>query len=209
MQMHAIVEGVVRLWNIWENAGFMQVYGYCMFKDGREAKVFYPTEGFSSEVSGRSFHNGETGWRNTCVDRRSARCTLESCFQILSYACFLLLRRPLCAAFAAGGSRVVHSDSAVRHCQAVTRWCAACLPHVCISDMREMSADSETDFDSASQHAEHGSFVTASHPVDNAEEGNEWEDGHVVTGVAYSSAALGDQVATAHLTVRVCLEAQS
>lgn len=30
-----------------------------MFKDGREAKVFYPTEGFSSEVSGRSFHNGE------------------------------------------------------------------------------------------------------------------------------------------------------
>jgi hypothetical protein len=30
-----------------------------MFKDGREAKVFYPTDGFSGEVSGRSFHNGQ------------------------------------------------------------------------------------------------------------------------------------------------------
>lgn len=30
-----------------------------MFKEGKEAKVFYPTEGFASEVSGRSFHNGE------------------------------------------------------------------------------------------------------------------------------------------------------
>ena len=35
-----------------------QVFGYCMFKDGREAKVQYPTEGFSGEVAGRSFHNG-------------------------------------------------------------------------------------------------------------------------------------------------------
>lgn len=34
------------------------MYGYCMFKDGEEAKVGYPTEGFDGDVAGRSFHNG-------------------------------------------------------------------------------------------------------------------------------------------------------
>lgn len=29
-----------------------------MFKDGAQAKVDYPTEGFAEEISGRSFHNG-------------------------------------------------------------------------------------------------------------------------------------------------------
>ena len=29
-----------------------------MFKDGREARVAYPTEGFSGDVAGRAFHNG-------------------------------------------------------------------------------------------------------------------------------------------------------
>ena len=36
----------------------LQVYGYAMFKDGREARVAYPTEGFSGDVAGRAFHNG-------------------------------------------------------------------------------------------------------------------------------------------------------
>ena len=35
-----------------------QVFGYCMFKGGEEAKVGYPTEGFEGDVAGRSFHNG-------------------------------------------------------------------------------------------------------------------------------------------------------
>ena len=35
-----------------------QVFGYCMFKDGNEAKIGYPTEGHVGEVAGRSFHNG-------------------------------------------------------------------------------------------------------------------------------------------------------
>lgn len=35
-----------------------QVFGYCMFKGGAEAKVGYPTEGFEGDVAGRSFHNG-------------------------------------------------------------------------------------------------------------------------------------------------------
>lgn len=30
-----------------------------MFKDGAEAKIGYPTEGYSGEVAGRSFHNGK------------------------------------------------------------------------------------------------------------------------------------------------------
>ncbi len=35
-----------------------QVFGYCMFKDGKEARVGYPSEGHAREVAGRSFHNG-------------------------------------------------------------------------------------------------------------------------------------------------------
>lgn len=35
-----------------------KVQGYCMFKDGREAKVAYPMEGQSEDVAGRSFHHG-------------------------------------------------------------------------------------------------------------------------------------------------------
>lgn len=35
-----------------------RVQGYCMFKDIKCAKVFYPTEGMGDDVAGRSFHNG-------------------------------------------------------------------------------------------------------------------------------------------------------
>ncbi len=35
-----------------------QVFGYCMFKDGSQAKIEYPREGSVAEVAGRSFHNG-------------------------------------------------------------------------------------------------------------------------------------------------------
>lgn len=35
-----------------------QVHGYCLIKDGREAKVAYPTEGFDDDIAGRSFHHG-------------------------------------------------------------------------------------------------------------------------------------------------------
>ena len=36
----------------------MQVYGYCIIKNGQEAKIKYPKDGVVGEVSGRSFHNG-------------------------------------------------------------------------------------------------------------------------------------------------------
>jgi squalene monooxygenase len=35
-----------------------KVHGYCLYKEGREAKVAYPTEGMSDDVAGRSFHHG-------------------------------------------------------------------------------------------------------------------------------------------------------
>ena len=35
-----------------------QVYGYCIFKNGKEAKIAYPLEGLPKDVSGVSFHNG-------------------------------------------------------------------------------------------------------------------------------------------------------
>nr|ACQ90301.1 squalene epoxidase [Gynostemma pentaphyllum] len=35
-----------------------RVYGYALFKDGKDTKLSYPLEKFHSDVSGRSFHNG-------------------------------------------------------------------------------------------------------------------------------------------------------
>jgi squalene monooxygenase len=35
-----------------------KVYGYCMFKNGEEAKVGYPLQGMGDDVAGRSFHHG-------------------------------------------------------------------------------------------------------------------------------------------------------
>lgn len=36
----------------------VQVYGYCIFKNGEQAKLIYPKEGFEDDVSGRSFTHG-------------------------------------------------------------------------------------------------------------------------------------------------------
>jgi len=35
-----------------------QVFGYALYKDGKNTKLSYPLEKFDSDVSGRSFHNG-------------------------------------------------------------------------------------------------------------------------------------------------------
>ena len=39
-------------------AAALQVHGYAMYKDGSYAQVKYPTEGYSDDVAGRSFHHG-------------------------------------------------------------------------------------------------------------------------------------------------------
>lgn len=41
-----------------EKIDAQQVFGYALFKDGRNTRLSYPLEMFSSDVSGRSFHNG-------------------------------------------------------------------------------------------------------------------------------------------------------
>lgn len=35
-----------------------RVFGYALFKDGKNTRLSYPLEKFHSDVSGRSFHNG-------------------------------------------------------------------------------------------------------------------------------------------------------
>ncbi|XP_047975309.1 squalene monooxygenase SE1-like [Salvia hispanica] len=35
-----------------------QVFGYALYKDGKDTKLPYPLESFGTDVSGRSFHNG-------------------------------------------------------------------------------------------------------------------------------------------------------
>lgn len=41
-----------------ENIDAQRVFGYALFKDGRNTRLSYPLEKFHSNVSGRSFHNG-------------------------------------------------------------------------------------------------------------------------------------------------------
>ncbi|PSR99943.1 Squalene monooxygenase [Actinidia chinensis var. chinensis] len=41
-----------------ENIDAQRVFGYALFKDGRNTRLSYPLEKFHSDVSGRSFHNG-------------------------------------------------------------------------------------------------------------------------------------------------------
>ena len=36
----------------------LQVYGYCIFKNGERAELLYPKEGFDADVSVRSFTHG-------------------------------------------------------------------------------------------------------------------------------------------------------
>jgi squalene monooxygenase len=36
----------------------VQVFGYCIIKNGKEAKIHYPSDGYEGEIAGRSFHNG-------------------------------------------------------------------------------------------------------------------------------------------------------
>ncbi|KAI4337091.1 hypothetical protein L6164_015545 [Bauhinia variegata] len=41
-----------------EDIDAQRVFGYALFKDGKNARLSYPLEKFHSDVSGRSFHNG-------------------------------------------------------------------------------------------------------------------------------------------------------
>lgn len=41
-----------------ENIDAQRVFGYALFKDGKNTQLSYPLEKFHSDVSGRSFHNG-------------------------------------------------------------------------------------------------------------------------------------------------------
>lgn len=41
-----------------EEIDAQRVFGYALFKDGKNTRLSYPLEKFHSDVSGRSFHNG-------------------------------------------------------------------------------------------------------------------------------------------------------
>lgn len=41
-----------------EDIDAQRVFGYALFKDGRNTRLSYPLEKFHSDVAGRSFHNG-------------------------------------------------------------------------------------------------------------------------------------------------------
>ena len=41
-----------------EEIDAQRVFGYALFKDGKDTCLSYPLEKFDADVSGRSFHNG-------------------------------------------------------------------------------------------------------------------------------------------------------
>lgn len=41
-----------------EQIDAQRVFGYALFKDGKNTRLSYPLEKFHADVSGRSFHNG-------------------------------------------------------------------------------------------------------------------------------------------------------
>lgn len=41
-----------------EGIDAQRVRGYALFKEGRDAKVGYPLDGYGNNITGRSFHNG-------------------------------------------------------------------------------------------------------------------------------------------------------
>jgi hypothetical protein len=92
--------------------------------------VFYPTEGFSSEVSGRSFHNGGHPAMVLVMAVCFRLLALKSAGAIWSFsfatsASDLRWRcRPLCAAAAAGDGSAAISDCPAGHRQAAAWWCA-------------------------------------------------------------------------------------
>uniref|UniRef100_A0A7N2LY25 Squalene monooxygenase n=1 Tax=Quercus lobata TaxID=97700 RepID=A0A7N2LY25_QUELO len=47
-----------------EEIDAQRVFGYALFKEGKNTKLSYPSEKFHSDVSGRSFHNGRFIKRN-------------------------------------------------------------------------------------------------------------------------------------------------
>ncbi len=41
-----------------ESIDAQKVFGYALYKDGKDTTLSYPLEKYSSDVAGRSFHNG-------------------------------------------------------------------------------------------------------------------------------------------------------
>ena len=41
-----------------ESIDAQKVFGYALYKDGKDTKLSYPLEQYNSDVAGRSFHNG-------------------------------------------------------------------------------------------------------------------------------------------------------
>lgn len=69
------------------------VYGYALYKDGRNTRLSYPLEKFSSDVAGRGFHNGRFIQR---LREKATSLTKYSSFpskhiHFLSQSCFLML----------------------------------------------------------------------------------------------------------------------
>lgn len=61
---------------LWCAVVLLQVHGYALYKDGTYAPVKYPTDGYSSDVAGRSFHHGcfVQNLRHKAAEQSSVTC---------------------------------------------------------------------------------------------------------------------------------------
>lgn len=67
-----------------EEIDAQRVFGYAIFKDGKNTRISYPLEKFHTDVSGRSFHNGRFIQRM----REKAATLPKYSFFPQSYECF-------------------------------------------------------------------------------------------------------------------------
>lgn len=58
----------------------VKVYGYAMFKSGKQAAVKYPMEGYSPDVAGRSFHHGRFVQRMRLAAAAQPNVTMRQAF---------------------------------------------------------------------------------------------------------------------------------
>lgn len=77
-------------------SALMQVYGYALFKSGKQAAVKYPIEGYTEDVAGRSFHHGKQA---TQIPAPSAMTAPQSSTLHMSY-----LSAVFCAVWCAQGA---------------------------------------------------------------------------------------------------------
>ena len=171
-----------------------QVFGYALYKGGRYARVKYPTEGYSGDVAGRSFHHGRFVQR-----LRHAAAGVPGVTAREGTVRRLLNRERTWVGRVAGccGCR-----AAAVCAGAVAAVLCGCGCGVCVRALRTVLRRSAPP--RPSKRSQHKTTQPNQHQnPQRAVEGGDWAEGEPVSGVQYKTGDGAVRTARAHLTV-VC-----